>query len=694
MTSVHRCSVAVRSERYSPGSSRVASVAGHGHTAALATNRTQPDGVVANIPGLRELWQETLGDPRICVAILDGPVDRSHPSLAAADLMQLQTVVSREAAPGPAQQHGTHVASVIFGDHGGPVKGIAPRCKGLIVPVFMSGYHREIAPCSQVDLARAIDQAALAGANVINISGGEFTYSGTAHPLLANAVRACAGSGVLIVAAAGNEGCDCLNIPGALPSVLVVGAMDARGEPMLLSNWGELYRRQGVLAPGENILGADPGGDAVAGCGTSYAAAVVSGVCALLLSLQLKAGRKPDCLAVRSAILNSAKRCDEQPTSDCRRLLAGRLDIPGATLLIKKGVNAMPEIAEALANNSTDTDTNSAVETTRWEPAPSQGQPARYVENRTAEPITGSPTTAGTDSETEAGTACESPPKVKPAGCDCGRKAAPQLVFAFGQLGYDFGTEARRDSIMQQMGEGANPYDPNQLLSYLDKNPSDAAAILWTLHLDATSIYAIQGQGPFASQVYARLREFLKAQVDPEQRAEQVSVPGYIMSTVRLLNGQVVPVIWPELRGMFNWTTAALVNAVCGKRSSREAKGQEAEAYTRKCEAVRNFLERVYHELRNLGTTPQDRAINFSATNAFNVTKIFESALKDGLDLDTIEVERSPICRPESDCWDVKLTFFNPRKVFEQARKVYRFTVDVSDVVPVTIGDVRSWFVR
>ena len=72
----------------------------------------------------------------------------------------------------------------------------------------------------------------------------------------------------------------------------------------------------------------------------------------------------------------------------------------------------------------------------------------------------------------------------------------------------------------------------------------------------------------------------------------------------------------------------------------------------------------------------------------------FESALKDGLDLDTIEVERSPICRPESDCWDVKLTFFNPSKVFEQARKVYRFTVDVSDVVPVTVGSVRSWFVR
>lgn len=291
------------------------------------------------------------------------------------------------------------------------------------------------------------------------------------------------------------------------------------------------------------------------------------------------------------------------------------------------------------------------------------------------------------------------PATVAPSTCSCGSSGctggcgggSPQLIYALGQLGFDFATEARRDSIMQQMGEGANPYDPEQLLSYLKDNPSDAAAILWTLNLDATSIYVIQGQGAFASQVYERLRDFLKEQI--EQGVERVSVPGYIAGNARLMNGQVVPVIRPELRGMFSWTTSALVNAVCGSPPpKREA--EEIESYARNTDGVRNFLERVYHELRNLGTTPQGRAINFSATNAFSVSRIFESALKDGLDLDTIEVERSPICRPESDCWDVKLTFFNPTKVFEQARKVYRFTVDVSDVVPVTVGPVRSWFVR
>ncbi len=84
---------------------------------------------------------------------------------------------------------------------------------------------------------------------MINVSGGQFSPSGTAHPILADAVRACAASGVLIVAAAGNQGCDCLHIPGALPSVLAVGAMDAGGNPLPFSNWGDVYESQGILAP-------------------------------------------------------------------------------------------------------------------------------------------------------------------------------------------------------------------------------------------------------------------------------------------------------------------------------------------------------------------------------------------------------------------------------------------------------------
>jgi hypothetical protein len=64
------------------------------------------------------------------------------------------------------------------------------------------------------------------------------------------------------------------------------------------------------------------------------------------------------------------------------------------------------------------------------------------------------------------------------------------------------------------------------------------------------------------------------------------------------------------------------------------------------------------------------------------------------LELESINVTPSPICRPGSDCWDVELYFFYPERQVQTVRKVYRFTVDVSDVVPVTIGTTRSWFTR
>lgn len=239
-------------------------------------------GGVSTIAGLEELWAETLGDSRICVAILDGPVDQSHPSLAAANLTRLETLVSGVAGQGPASQHGTHIASVIFGQLDGPIKGIAPQCRGLIVPIFRDGAQGSIAPCSQLDLARAITQAAQAGAHIINISGGEFSPSGTAHPLLVDVVENCAEDNVLIIAAAGNEGCECLHIPGALPSVLAVGAMNSQGLPLEASNWGERYQTQGILALGENIQGASSGGGTVMHSGTSYATPIVSGIAALL----------------------------------------------------------------------------------------------------------------------------------------------------------------------------------------------------------------------------------------------------------------------------------------------------------------------------------------------------------------------------------------------------------------------------
>jgi cyanobactin maturation PatA/PatG family protease len=243
------------------------------------------------------------------------------------------------------------------------------------------------------------------------------------------------------------------------------------------------------------------------------------------------------------------------------------------------------------------------------------------------------------------------------------------------------------------MDEGKYATNPRDLLEFLtapgDGNLHFASAILWTLNLDATPFYVLHPEGAFARETYARLLEFFRDQVDG--KAERVSVPGVLDGIVTLLSGQQVPVVMPDLRAMYNWKTADLIGTVAGQRPESEADGA---LFDTKVQGMRNFLERIYYELRNLGQTPQERALNFAATNAFNLQRIFESAAKGQLQLDEIGVDQSPLCRPDSDCWDVRLTFFDPANVLTVARTMYRFTVDVSDVVPVLVGPFRSWAVR
>ena len=125
----------------------------------LATTALNSD-IAFKIPGLQELWYATSGSQQVLIAILDGKCDRAHPSLTEAKLTQLDSLVPKIASQGSATQHGTHITSIIFGQSHGGIQGIAPQCKGLSIPIFSDGKDNSIAPCSQIDLARAILSAA------------------------------------------------------------------------------------------------------------------------------------------------------------------------------------------------------------------------------------------------------------------------------------------------------------------------------------------------------------------------------------------------------------------------------------------------------------------------------------------------------------------------------------------------------
>jgi cyanobactin maturation PatA/PatG family protease len=665
-----------------------------------------------SLAGLGELWDETLGDPSIKVAILDGPFDGNHSCFAGANLKLLDGTLANTEGTGPALQHGTHVTSIIFGQHGTTVPGLAPRCSGVIIPVFSDGPDGTIRSCSQLDLARAIIQAVDSGAHIISISAGELSVTQEPEEYLRQAISVCADKNIMIVAAAGNDGCACLHIPAAVQSVLAVGAMNSSGLPLQMSNWGNAYQDHGILAPGENILGASSGEQTVRRTGTSFATAIVAGVAASLLSVQVKYGIRADPKQVRATILQESIGCELNDEVACRRFLTGRLDIQQTLNSIRNSFTEndstmadglRPSIADAVQSvkeKHSGILISSEINLIQEGAGPMDNQSAYQPEFSNQTPDTSGISSSRND---VAGTSAGVVPSCGGGscscgggggGCGCGGKCGggppkPSLVYALGLLGHDYQTEARRDSILQSLGKITD--ERHSLLDRFVSTPPMSAAVTWILSQDSTPIYAIQPSGPFASDAYKSLVETFKQQA-PE-KIEQVAIPGYLAGQTRLLNGQVVPVIVPEFRdGFSSWSVEALVKAIVqDKKEANPKAGETKAAVDQLTDGVEKFLTRIYYSLRNFGVLPQDRAINFAATNAYQAKEVFKSAIENQLVLDVIGVEKSPICRPGSDCWDVKLTFFDPEKMFQRARHVYRYTVDVSDVIPVTVGQVRDW---
>src|SRR5262249_3335082 len=123
---------------------------------------------------------------------------------------------------------------------------------------------------------------------------------------------------------------------------------------------------------------------------------------------------------------------------------------------------------------------------------------------------------------------------------------------------------------------------------------------------------------------------FLAGQVLPpgkEDFVSRVSIPGFLTDrTVRLFSGQVVPILEPHVRGMAAWNEHQLIDAAMeAVRQAREKQGLAPltqDEYRTARSLFLSFLQRLYYELRNLGQTSQERALNYSATNAFQAGSI------------------------------------------------------------------------
>ncbi|WP_445487766.1 S8 family serine peptidase [Niallia sp. 03133] len=218
----------------------------------------------------QQAWDATKGSKKITVAVIDGGMQTNHPEFKGRILSPFNAVTESESIK--TDVHGTHVAGIIAAanDNKGTV-GIAPNVQIMPINIF-SGDGAD-AYDESVGIMYAVDH----GANIINMSYNSLEYTYTEE----YAIDYAASRGVVLVAAAGNDGNNAPNYPAAYDSVISVTAVDQKDRLANFSNYGTSID---ISAPGVNIYSTVPASHYRSMDGTSMAAPMVSGVAALILS--------------------------------------------------------------------------------------------------------------------------------------------------------------------------------------------------------------------------------------------------------------------------------------------------------------------------------------------------------------------------------------------------------------------------
>jgi thermitase len=223
------------------------------------------------IQAMPSLWHVEDASP-VLVAVLDTGIDASHAELSGRVVAGVN--LESSATADDIYGHGTAVAGIIAAaDDGLGIIGLAPQSRLVNVKVA-----DDEGKCRLSALAEGIVWAVDSGARVINIS---IELSESA-PALKKAVDYAWNSGAVIVAAAGNDAGSQPVYPASYENCIAVTAIREDGTLAPLANYGDWVD---VAAPGFNIYSILPDNAYGYKHGTSFAAAHVSGLAALLFSV-------------------------------------------------------------------------------------------------------------------------------------------------------------------------------------------------------------------------------------------------------------------------------------------------------------------------------------------------------------------------------------------------------------------------
>jgi Subtilase family len=204
----------------------------------------------------------------ITIAVIDSAIDAAHPELAGAIIDTFDALGSKD---GP-HAHGTGIAGAIVAH--ARLMGSAPLAKILAIRAF--GAASSGAESTSFVILKSLDYAASHGARIVNMS-----FAGPKDPVVERGVAAAATKGMVLVAASGNAGPKSPPLyPAANPNVIAVSATDASDKLFPASNRGAHIA---IVAPGVDIFLPAPDGKYQMSSGTSFSAAYVSGLAALIL---------------------------------------------------------------------------------------------------------------------------------------------------------------------------------------------------------------------------------------------------------------------------------------------------------------------------------------------------------------------------------------------------------------------------
>ena len=172
-----------------------------------------------------------------------------------------------------AQGHGTHVCGIVAAlENGMGIIGVAPKAQ--LIPIKVLGNN---GTGNYEYIISGIKKAIELKADIINMSlGAPFQPP----PQMKWALKEAYDAGIIIVAAAGNDGGP-VNFPAKYDEVIAVAAVDRNGK---LANFSSHGPEIAISAPGVGIYSTFLNNQYAVLNGTSQASPLVAGICALILS--------------------------------------------------------------------------------------------------------------------------------------------------------------------------------------------------------------------------------------------------------------------------------------------------------------------------------------------------------------------------------------------------------------------------